>query len=371
MSDFFSKLKNDFSKKYEDYGSQYDKSVSSFGSKVDDTISSARVAIGLDKKKPAAPPIKAQSTKPARNMNYVVFISQPDSNRSVLAYLPESFNFDLNSEFSTPLAESLSKSATIETVSKLTGVSTVTQEMTAQYWAGGTHVSFNLPLVFVAESSKNEIMGPVGKLIEMSLPSKLAGAESTGFLQAPGARLKLKDGVTIIAASKDLATSTGGAVSEALTSLFDANVVGAANAFAEKMREYSKRNLELHNKISITIGKFLFFDNVVIKNVQQTFSSRFDADGYPMKVEVAVTIETMMVPTVEDMLQYFKGVKRSSGSNLETDQADRSTESQSITNARDAAERTAESEALGVSPPTTNFVETDPAVNKSLRSLIS
>lgn len=211
--------------------------------------------------------------------NYKVYFVCNDLGVLVDAYLPESFSFDITSEYSTPLSEGLVKSETINLVTKLLGKSTITQEMTAQMWNGNAPIAISLPLVLTAEKdARSEILRKLQQLFRLTLPSKGKG----GFLDSPGATVKLKEGKTI---------------AETATGAYDAFVGNNMNLFTE--------NFVINRKVSVYIGRYLYFDSVVIKNVQQTMHTLPGPDGIPLKVEVNVTFETLMTPTFDDVKDIF------------------------------------------------------------------
>jgi hypothetical protein len=62
----------------------------------------------------------------------------------------------------------------------------------------------------------------------------------------------------------------------------------------------------IKNQISIRIGNYMFFDSVVITNVQQTFSSNFDAQtGLPHHAKVMVGFKPLFMLVQSDLDQLF------------------------------------------------------------------
>ena len=213
--------------------------------------------------------------------NYLVTIVGGDGT-TIQAHLPETFSFDIVSEYVAPLQDSVVKDEGLSTVAKLAGFSTITQEMTSQFWAGGAPISISLPLIFVAKSnSDTEILRKIKQLMQMALPTK-----DGVFLRSPGPSLDIQ----------------GSNVGEKAATLGNA-VLQGTDALGALLS-----SVVVKNKVQIRIGRFLWFDNVVLKNVQQTYDSRFDDAGKPLKAQVTVTFETAMTLTVQDMDKVFSGV---------------------------------------------------------------
>lgn len=201
------------------------------------------------------------------NPNYLVRISQQGGGK-VQGFVPETFQLAVSSQFGQPFGQGLMNS-TIGTASKATlGVALTSQSMTAQIWEGSNPIEMTLEIEFVAESDpRSEVLQPIQSLLEMALPSK-----SKGFLLAPPGP-KYSDII-------DWEAMAGGTKGE-----------GAAA-----------------NQISLHVGKFLTFDNIVIENVNVTFHSMMHSSGIPMRATVAVTFKTFFVLLKEDMVDLFARV---------------------------------------------------------------
>jgi hypothetical protein len=162
----------------------------------------------------------------------------------VEGWIPESFNFTINSEWRTPLAASSPLSDSASLLLSSFGVSAIAEWMTVAVWSGSSPIEIEIPLIFVAEeegSARSKVLGQVKKLNKMTLPSKRSG----GFLIPPGP-----------------------------------SPVGIANEGSQKFfKEYfGGTSGEI---ITIRIGKFLEFNKVIILGVSTEFYPVLEIVGFP------------------------------------------------------------------------------------------
>lgn len=196
------------------------------------------------------------------NENYKVFIKQAGGGE-VEAYVPETFQLSVNSAFGQPFGQGLNNS-TIGTLSKIWGVALTSQSMTAQIWEGTQPIEITLELELVAESSpKNEVLEPIKKLLAMTMPSRGAAGS---LLEPPGPKYK------------DIM----------IWKAFGGKGPGGIN-----------------KQITIRIGTFLLFDNVVIESVNTTFYSMMHESGIPLRAVVAVTFKTFFIQLSDDLPNIF------------------------------------------------------------------
>jgi hypothetical protein len=58
---------------------------------------------------------------------------------------------------------------------------------------------------------------------------------------------------------------------------------------------------------TLIIGKWFYADKLLVKSVQPVWESMVEKDsGTPMKARCDVTLETMTVPTVDDIMDWFR-----------------------------------------------------------------
>jgi hypothetical protein len=198
------------------------------------------------------------------NPNYRVRIQQMNGGK-VEAYVPETFQLAVTSQFGQSFGQGISNS-TVGTAAKAVGLGALTsQSMTAQIWEGTQPIEITLELELVAESNpKEEILEPIKKLLAMTMPSRGAG----GFLLDP-------PGPSYIG-------------------LID------WHAF-ENVKGEGKAN----KQITVQIGTFLLFDNVVIESVNTTFYSMMHESGIPLRAVVAVTFKTFFIQLSDDIPDIF------------------------------------------------------------------
>lgn len=198
------------------------------------------------------------------NPNYVVRIQQEGGN-AVKAFVPETFQLGVVSSFGQPFGQGISNSALGQASKTLAGNALTSQSMTAQVWEGTQPLELTLELEFVAETNPlTEVLLPLKRLLEMTMPSKGAG----GFLlEPPGPVYK--------------------------------DIVNWA-AFEVKRGEG-----QAARQITVQIGNFLLFDNVVIEQVNTTFHSMMHESGVPMRATVSVTFKTFFIQLKEDIPYLF------------------------------------------------------------------
>jgi hypothetical protein len=198
------------------------------------------------------------------NPNYKVRIAQQGGGK-VEAYVPETFQLAVTSQFGQPFGQGISNS-TVGTATKMLGLGALTsQSMTAQIWEGTQPIEITLELELVAESSpKEEVLEPIKKLLAMTMPSR----GGTGFLlDPPGPKyIDIKDW----------------------------------HAF-----ESAKGEGKANKQITVQIGTFLLFDNVVIESVNTTFYSMMHESGIPLRAVVAMTFKTFFIQLSDDIPRIF------------------------------------------------------------------
>lgn len=211
------------------------------------------------------------------NDNYVARIMQ-DGNLIARGYLPETLNVGVSAEWSEPFAQ-MGAGALTDAVQMLTNRRLVNQAQTIQVWQGTTPIKFNLRFHFVANSDPDaEVLVPVMNLFRLTVPTKV-----NGMLKPPGPDLQFAKGV-------------GSAIVDSVGSIRSAVAGGAA---PQTTPGQDLRNIidGAKGKISLFIGNFLTFDNVVVENVDAEFDTMFDAFGRPLSAKVDVSFKTFMILT--------------------------------------------------------------------------
>lgn len=193
--------------------------------------------------------------------NFLVYISSKKG--TVVARAPEELALNLTSEWDTPL---LSSGFTLLDLALREGFgkSTKSQFASAQVWTGSSPIEITLPLEFYAEADPIlEVVQPIVTLARMALPTLSGKAGDQGFLTPPG------------------------------PSLLGFNIRG-------------NESKDSNDQISIVIGNFLNFTNVIITEVSPTFVTRdMTKGGAPLKATCDVTFRTMFSLTGNDFAGFL------------------------------------------------------------------
>jgi hypothetical protein len=225
------------------------------------------------------------------NTNYLARIVQ-DGRVVAKGFLPETIRVSVSSSFGMPFGQAISEKLNLA-AKVLGGTTLVSQSMTMQVWEGTAPLELTIEMEFLAETDpKTEVIAPIQKLLQLVMPKKTS---RTGRLEPPGPQLdwtKLMDD-----------TQT-----EALSSVTGQQSEG--NKFGDALRTAAD---SAKGKISVYLGNFMKFDNVVVENVDTTFHTMFDKNGLPLRATVALTFKTFMVlaqsdaPEEDDLTRLFNG----------------------------------------------------------------
>lgn len=249
----------------------------------------------------------------------------------IVADVPEEFMFDVAAQYEAPFSSGLAPAGweRSNTALRMLGMSLTNQTMTAQVWQGNTDVQFSLPLVFQAETdASKEVLEPIINLMKLTMPIE---KERGGLLESPGPRWDLGKLDASWNAIKSEATSQGTEdvreagvkgfkdISNSLLALDGVGIMQSAIGLSKTTRKgadqfaktFSKgMGAALVNKISLKIGRFLYFDSVVIESISQTSTAQPERNtGIFMRSQVQVSFKTFMLPTqndLESMYPYYQ-----------------------------------------------------------------
>lgn len=276
----------------------------------------------------------------ATNPNYLVLIQQYGSAGtgspvlSVTAPVPESVQFDLSATYDPLLPQGFTKNGALNGAAAAMGMRLAVQALTAQLWTGSTTGDLNLQLEFMTENDPiNDVRQPVLNLMKLVTPT----IAPIGMLQSPGPQLDFSQLIPIAKdAGSDALSSVGsvlnavktaagnvisgayhqimgdtpavGQMSNANTNTTDANGTAAPAALQQNPQlgtaAYWKN--QVSNRISIRIGNYLFFDNVVVTHVSNQFTSTFDAvTGLPHHIIVGISFRPMFTLAAQDLDNVF------------------------------------------------------------------
>jgi hypothetical protein len=275
----------------------------------------------------------------ATNSSYLVLIQQYGSAGtntpviSVTAPIPESVNFDLSATYEPLLPQGFTKNNFLNTAAAAMGVRLAVQSLTAQLWTGSTTGDLNINLEFHTETDPvADVRNPIVNLMKLITPSV---STATGMMQSPGPQLDFK---TLASIAQDATTSalgsvaqvksaTGGAATNIIQGVLNTFGVGANNTSTATMNSANTQvfssagstvpqqlqqnpqlgtaqywSSKVSNRISIRVGNYMYFDNVVITHLGHTFSSTFDATtGLPHHVIVQLSFRPMFVLSQSDI----------------------------------------------------------------------
>lgn len=268
--------------------------------------------------------LSGPETSPLFTVN--IFCPDGDNGRkqvNVNAYLDSasgvsiSTGAEYNAPFDKGLLETMGAPEVVTDVMRMMGVRTVTKSMTSQVWQGSQHIAMELPLLFIAEAdAEREVMAQVKALMSLTLPA----VDGNRFLSAPGPRVEFKSpqkkegGDSLLGSVKKMSDSainaglglgTGADPSSSQVgnapngSLIE--IGGFKSAFESFTQIFDA--IEAANPTVISIGAFMRFPSVVVKNVQVQFDDMYDRRGLPMVARVTISFETHQIPTVQDLDQ--------------------------------------------------------------------
>lgn len=265
------------------------------------------------------------------NPDYLVIIKQvPDPQNpgqggvTIQAPLPETLAYDTASEYATPFAQGMLSQGNLAQAMSSAGMRVTTQAMTAQLWQGATENDIGLELEFQTyDDPDRDVRQPVLKLLKLAAASI---DEATGLLQSPGPRISLEDTGRILSSG---ASQLGNSAKQGLNAAGSlAGVQGkldtsrVMNAATDNLNSNQKANSQpavenglggaaywkrlVRNQISIQIGRYAFFDSVVILNAQETKSHQMDSrTGLPLHSKVSIRFKPMFLVTQQDLEQIF------------------------------------------------------------------
>lgn len=279
--------------------------------------------------------------------HYTVIIHCADLGITVKAYLPEEIQFDARSNYDAPFAQGLNgATGAIGTALKMVGINLTSQALTAQVWQGSEPFEFVIPVILQAESdTQRDVLDPMTNLLRLTMPRS---AGSGSLLKAPGPSVdpdKLRENLTqgvrnqIVEGKNKVvqAWNAGSAtweqqraaneartgrktVSGFFTNTSDYLIDGFMAASAAGLATASSvegvfapiadlLKASIRNNISLTIGKYMFFESVVITNVQTNHKVQPTVDertrGNYQHVEVSIGIRTYMTPTQNELAKMF------------------------------------------------------------------
>lgn len=268
--------------------------------------SSALNAIGLGAPKSQSANLGAKQF--LNNESYIAQIYCQQSKIDIRLYLEQALSFGVTAQYSQPFASALDGGGAISGLMRTLGVMPLTQFLTTEIWYGSSSIEFSLDFVIYAEeNARSDVVDPIKQLMALVIPS----VTKLGFLQTPGPYLGKKTNVsstTALNAAGDaigsLASATAGAAMSTVTNGF-ASGVKKELAGIKKSQATIREAFGTNNKISLVIGTFAFFSEVVITGVEVSPRVLWDSEGKPTYSQVRVGFKTYRTPVVSDIDKIF------------------------------------------------------------------
>jgi len=164
----------------------------------------------------------------------------------------------------------------------LFGVTLVQPWMKRRQWRGSTPIKITLTLRFEAiDDAINDVVAPCMYLQMMTLPQEAGRLE---YVEQEGTANE----------SREHLLSVYSPPGPTPFSVFEDPILGG-------------------DKINITIGKFLHFDNVIVTECDLEIASRFTSDGFPISATANVVFETYEMMTKEKLhtvYEYYQSVAK-------------------------------------------------------------
>jgi hypothetical protein len=266
------------------------------------------------------------------NPDYLIIIYQQadptvqgSSGAVVTAPLPETMAYDVASEYQAPFAQGMGGNGGFSQAASAAGIRLTTQAMTAQLWQGSTENEISLDLEFQTDTDPDlDVRQPVLTLMKFAAASV---DTATGLLKSPGPRISL-EGIAAIgkqaATQAEVALKQGANMAADVTGItkarFDTSktLLGPATNLNSQQNpngtqpvenglggsEFWKKNII--NQISVQVGRYAFWDSVVILNVQETWSHEIDNEtGLPLHAKVTIRFKPLFFVTQQDLDKIF------------------------------------------------------------------
>lgn len=187
------------------------------------------------------------------NVNYKVRIQNHGMSAAgaVVAYIPENFALRLQNQWEQVFSNLLQNNTIADFASGFTGAAPFIKELTGHVWRGTEAITFQLKLLFDAVTDVNaDVYAPIEKLVTWASPYQA----NSVLLAAPGPNL-----------------------------------------------------MDQTERLSLRIGRFMYFDSVIISNMDVQFETAMHSSGIPIAAEVDIEFRTFYTLTRDDILAIFSG----------------------------------------------------------------
>jgi hypothetical protein len=258
-----------------------------------------------------------------KNPDYLVTIQQASDGSqalgaSITALMPETFAWDTANSYEAPFAQGWADKGGLASALSAAGIRLTNQAMTLQLWQGASDSTLQLELDFQTETDPDkDVRQPVLALKKMSVPL----IHKSGMLQSPGPQINLEDigslakaaGSTAWTETKQVASAVGSVLGISGTAkpgkLTDQSATRDSNQSPNPASSPTVAAIKanLRNQISIQVGRYAFFDSVVILSVNETWSNQFDARTHlPLHAKVSLQFKPLFLVTQQDLDNIFQ-----------------------------------------------------------------
>lgn len=214
---------------------------------------------------------------------YKLFIYNGSGTVKFSGYVPENFNFGLQSTWSSPFEGKTlgdSSSAAAQAANKalrFSGLSSLHKITTARVWEAPAYLTLELPIFLDAYSStEKEVILPMLNMLCMVAPDDIAG-----FLVPPGPVPSKEFMNTVVNTGNDLLEGWG-------------------------TGKEIKRNFESSEAFTVKLGSFFSMTPAVITSVSGAGDASFeDETGKPISADFMLTVESYFAVTRQDLHDWF------------------------------------------------------------------
>lgn len=259
------------------------------------------------------------------NDAYLARITSIRNRWSVVGILQEDIQMRVESRWDSFIPASMLAKGNmlLQLLSEKTGVaggpkSLVTKASTRRLWVGSTPMVINLKLKFEAiNDSAKDVVEPCRILQSLALPSEPGTEADTANVQDRAAEFASKPGLT-----------TG---AELIKSLPLLSPPGPSPFSWEGILSSRKPVNELNissivegtkggDRIILQLGKFLNFDDVIVREVSTAYHIKMDMFGDPISADINIVLETYEIPTVQTLSRAYE--KTSLGTSVEENETE-------------------------------------------------
>jgi len=232
------------------------------------------------------------------NENYIVTIQSTYLNRSIRAHLQGPFQFKTTSQWQRPTqagSQGLLGQAAQIIAQAGTGKTIGNAFMTRRIWKGTSPCMFSLNIKFEAvEDSNSEVVLPCETLHQIVVPG------SDYDKNAKGDAKSLWNSISLYPPGPNP------------TVLGFLSTVGKGDD-SNFLRQHNKSLEGKEDNISITIGRFLHFEPVIVSEASITYLRKYDVGGKPIAAEANIAFESFEMYTKEALhSRVYNGVPATS-----------------------------------------------------------